>query len=116
MATLKWSPKDPADTADYWFDWGSDLLAAADRFLPDELTIADALVTIPAEEDQPDPPETSPYDYLTKVAWSFTTKAVRVRLSGGIDATTYNIDCLITLSDGQIFELTKKLPVKERIK
>lgn len=105
MAT-RWSPKDPNDIADYWFDWT--------EFLPTLETITAATVTIPEEIDQPDP--VAPYDYLAEVSQSFTDKKVRVRLSGGIPLTGYLINCLITTSDTQVFEDTKTLQIKERIK
>lgn len=105
MAT-KWSPKDPNDIADYWFDWND--------FLPTLETITDAVVTIPAEVDQPIPE--APYDFLAEVSQSFTSKTVRIRLSGGIATVGYLINCLITTSDDQVFEDTKTLQIKERIK
>lgn len=105
MAT-KWSAKDPNDIADYWFDWTD--------FLPELETITDATITIPAEVDQPIPE--APYDYLEIVSQSFADKRVRVRLSGGIATVGYLINCLITTSDDQVFEDTKTLWIKERIK
>lgn len=92
--TSKWDAKDPNDIADYWFDWTN--------FLPVSETITAATVTAPAG--------------VTKVESDFTDKTVRVRLSGGIAGTSYDIDCLITTSLGQEFESTKGLKVAERKK
>lgn len=105
MALSKWSSKDPADIADYWFDWAD--------FLP-TLTISDATVSIPSLVEQPEP--TAPYGYLTEVTQEYNDKTVRIRLAGGIAGVGYPITCLITTSDGQVFEDTKTLQVKERIK
>ena len=113
MTLPKWDPKDPNDIVDYWIDWGSTDLAESDRFLPDTVNIATALVTVEDEGDQPTP--VSPFDFLTIVSQSFTTKKVRVRLSGGI-VGGYPVNCLITTSDTQQFEITKTLQVKERTK
>lgn len=90
----KWSPKDPNDIADYWFDWTD--------FLPESEAITAATVTVPTG--------------LTGVSNSFEDKKVRVRLSGGTVDTSYDIDCLITTDAGQTFEITKTLLVKERVK
>lgn len=90
----KWSAKDPSDIADYWFDWTD--------FLPADENITDADVTVPAG--------------LESVTQDFTEKVVRVRLSGGTVDTDYPIDCLITTDAGEVFESTKTLSVKERIK
>jgi hypothetical protein len=90
MAT-KWSPKDPNDIADYWFDWS--------EFLIESENITAATVTVPAG--------------LTGVAQDFTDKVVRIRLSGGAIGK-YAVDCLITTDAGQKFEITKTLEVKER--
>ena len=97
-----WSAKDPNDVADHYFDWGSTDLKSEDRFLPDLETITAATVTVPAG--------------LTNEGDDFTDKVVRVRLSGGTAGTSYSIDCLITTSTGQQFEVTRTLQVKERIK
>jgi hypothetical protein len=94
MAT-QWSPKDPNDTADYTFDW--------DDFLPTGEIITDATLAVSDAA-------------LTIVADDFTDRTVRVRLSGGEAATNYTVDCTITTDAGQIFEVTKTLPVRERIK
>jgi hypothetical protein len=96
MAT-KWSAKDPADIADYFFDWT--------EFLPEGEIITEATVTVPTgvigviDDIDPD-----------------TSRIVRVRLSGGTADENYPIDCLITTDAGQAFEMTSVLKVKERIK
>lgn len=109
-----WSPKDPSDIADYWFDWGSDVQDVENRFLPAEEVITDAEITIPDALLQPVPP--APFIVLTKVDESKDDKTVRVRLAGGIPGINYNVTCLITTVTGQQFEQTKILPVRERIK
>jgi hypothetical protein len=119
MTLPKWDPKDPNDIADYWFDFGSDDLAAADRFLPDAETITAATVSIADDGDQPAP--VLPFDFLAIVSQSFTTKKVRVRLSGGVpksatEGNKYPVNCLITTNQTQQFEITKTLVVKERTK
>jgi hypothetical protein len=93
--------KDPDDIEDFWFDWGSDEIAKEDRFLPAGLTIASAVVDVPTG--------------LTHVLDDFTSKVVRVRVSGGgAVGQKYDIGCLITTSDGQVFEQTQRLEIKER--
>jgi hypothetical protein len=109
-----WSPKDPSDIADYWFDWGSDEQDVEDRFLPEDEVITTAVITVPTAGQQPVP--TAPFVILTKVDESDDDKTVRVRLAGGIPGINYNITCLITTVTGQQFEQTKILPVRERIK
>lgn len=109
-----WSPKDPNDIADYWFDWGSDQQDIADRFLPAEEVITAATITVPDIGDQPTP--IAPFVVLSKVDESRDDKTVRVRLAGGIPTVNYNVTCLITTVTGQQFEQTKILPVRERIK
>ena len=90
---MKWSPKDPEDTRDYAIDW--------EPFLPDGETITDALVTAP--------------DGLIIVSQSFTDTTVTARFSGGVAATSYDVDCTVTTSSGQIFDVTIVLKVAERI-
>jgi hypothetical protein len=97
----RWSPKDPNDIADYWFDWGSDAQPVKERFLPAGETITAATVTVP--------------DGLTKVESDFTNKTVRVRLSFGA-VGLYEVTCLITTSAGQEFEMTSILQVADRKK
>ena len=103
MATVvaKWKRKDPNDEADYFFDWGSDIVAANLRFLPEDETITAHTVTVPSP--------------LTMIADSHTDKVVRFRVADGVDETDYLITCLITTSSGQVFETTNTLPVRNRI-
>jgi hypothetical protein len=101
MPVPRWKRKDPSDIADYWFDWGSDAFSASERFLSEDMTIVAHSVTVPAG--------------LTKISDEHTSKTVRVRVSGGTAGVDYPIDCLITTSDGQVFEQTKLLPVEERV-
>jgi len=116
--TFKWSPKDPSDVADYLFDWGSTNLDVDKRFLAAGVTISTYTVTV----------ETG----LTKVsdALTLSSKGVTFRVSGGTaghicvpgvnfptelaGALGYAVTCIINTSDGQTFEATKILPVKER--
>jgi hypothetical protein len=98
----KWTAKDPSDIADYFWDWGSTSIVAAERFLPESTTITAHTVTVPAG--------------ITKVSDSHTDKTVRVRVSGGTAGTNYGLTCLITCSDGQVFESTKTLQVVERVR
>ena len=94
MAT-KWSPKDPADVCDLWFNW--------DNFLPSGLTITTETTVV----DEPG---------LTKVNDNAEPRRSRVRVSGGDAGTKYPITNTITTNDGQIFQVTKVLEVKERVK
>lgn len=102
MATrlAKWKSKDPADLADYWFDWGSTSVPAGSRFLPDDEDIVVHEVTVPVG--------------ITLVADDHTTKLVRCRLQGGTADADYPITCKITTDTGQVFEQTKTLQVRER--
>lgn len=113
MTLPRWDPKDPNDIVDYWFDFGSTDLAEDDRFLPELVDIVTAVVTVAEEEDQLTP--VAPFDFLTIVSQSKTTKKVRVRLSGGM-VGPYPVNCVIDTSDTQRFEITKTLIVKERTK
>lgn len=89
----KWDPKDPADIDDFWYNW-------APR-LPTGVTIVSELVTGPDEIDV--------------VATDFLGPVVRVRLGGGVAASSYPIDCTVTLSNGTVLQETSVLQVKERI-
>lgn len=92
---MTWSPKDENDVADYKVDW-ADFLATGE-------TVTNATVTVATG--------------LTKVSSSVTDSgtSVTIRLSGGTPDTTYDITTLITTSEGQSFEVTKPLLVKNRI-
>ena len=94
MAATRWSPKDPEDVADYFFDWTD--------FLPPTENIIAATVGVPPG--------------MTSLTNDFTTKTVRVRLAGGTAEEKYPIDCLITTDAGQVFDVTNTLSVKERTK
>jgi hypothetical protein len=107
----KWKTKDPADIADYVFDWGSDEEEEGKRFLPELVNIIAATVTL---ESQPD--AVAPYEALEIVEDSFTTKTVTVRLSGGGDTVKYRVTCDVDLNTGEHFQTTNVLPVNERIK
>ena len=88
-----WSPKDPGDVADYWFDWST--------FLPAAQSISSATVTVPSG--------------ITSVASDFTSKVVRVRLSGGTAGAYYAILCAISTDTGESFEISKNLAVQGRV-
>lgn len=100
MAT-KWSPKDPQDIRDYWVDFTS--------LLPTGVTVTAATVTIAADQFTVE----APYTDLTKVEDDIDSPRVRVRVEGGTPEK-YEVKFHITASDGQEFDLTKTLQVKER--
>lgn len=107
-ATLqKWDAKDPQDIADYFFDWA--------KFpLPVGATITTTTVVIPADADQP--AATPPDTLLSLEVDDFTGTIQRMRFSGGVPNASYPIDLTIWLTDGQKFNVTKTLSVKERTK
>lgn len=89
-----WSPKDPHDELDRWFNF--------DRFLPAGVTIVDHTVTVPAG--------------LTKIAddRDATDRKVRFRASGGTLGEEYEVVCDFDTSDGQTFRARAILPIRER--
>jgi hypothetical protein len=90
---VTWSPKSPADVADYYIDWS--------EFLSSTESITSASVTAPAG--------------ITAVENSFTSKVVRIRLSGGTAGTTYAIVCTVTTTNSETFSVTKPLLVETRV-
>jgi len=100
-AVKKWSPKDPNDIRDYYFDWGSDDLAEAARFLPAGVTITDSTVTMPVG--------------ISYTVTDHDDKRVRFRANNDAVVGKYAITNLITVSTGEQFESTKILEVKERV-
>jgi hypothetical protein len=100
-SVAKWKRKDPNDIADYWFDWGSDEQAEDIRFLPETTVIVAHEITVLTPG-------------VTSLADSHTDKTVRWRASGGIDEIDYDVNCLITTNTGEVFEMTKTLPVRNR--
>ena len=90
---MSWSPKSPADVADYYVDW-TDFLSANE-------TISG--VTVTADTG------------ITVTARDYTGKVVRARLSGGTSGTTYNVTFLITTTSGETFSVTKRLIVLTRV-
>ena len=90
---MTWSPKSPADVADYYIDWS--------EFLSSTESITSASVTAPAG--------------ITAVENSFTDKVVRIRLSGGTAGTTYAIVCTVTTTNSETFSVTKPLLVEQRV-
>ena len=90
---MTWSPKSPADVADYYIDWS--------EFLSSTESITSASVTAPAG--------------ITAVENSFTSKVVRIRLSGGTAGTTYSIVCTVTTTNSETFSVTKPLLVEQRV-
>lgn len=103
MATKKkWDPKDPADIANYWFDWSEFLLKASEAAgVP--ITIASQVVDVPAEID------------LVESDFNGPTSMVRAMMGGGVDKVDYAIDSTITASTGEVFQMTSVLKVRERI-
>lgn len=102
MARNKWDPKDPADVANYWYDW-ADFLPAGVSILTElvEQSINPLYVEVPMEIDV--------------VETDFIADSVRAKFSGGTAGVSYPMDCTITTSDGQTFQQTVWLQVKERI-
>jgi len=102
--TTKWSPKDPQDIRDYWIDFRP--------LLPDGVTITAATVDVPSDQATP----VSPFQLLAKVSSDIVNDDLWVvaRYSGGTPGK-YSTQYHITASDGQQFDLTKILEVKERI-
>jgi hypothetical protein len=101
--TNTWSPKDPSDERDYWFDFKPLGLA-------DDETLSAATVAIePGQIDL-----VSPYVDLEKMNDAIADDTwVVVRVEGGTPGK-YNIEYLVTTSAGQKLGLTKTLVVKER--
>jgi hypothetical protein len=90
---MTWSPKSPADVADYYIDW-TNFLSAAELINSVSVT-SDAGLTVGAT------------DYTDKIA--------RARLSGGTAGNTYAVTCLITTSSNETFSVTKNLIVQNRV-
>jgi len=90
---MSWSPKSPADVADYYIDW-SNFLSAAE--------IINA-VTVTSDAG------------LTVGATDYTDKIARVRLSGGSAGNSYAVTCVIGTSSGETFSVTKYLIVQTRV-
>ena len=90
---MSWSPKSPADVADYFIDWSNFLSAT-------ELISA---VTVTADAG------------LTVGATDFTGQVARVRLSGGTAGNSYAVTCLINTSSNEVFTVTKNLIVQNRV-
>jgi hypothetical protein len=97
-----WEPKDPTDDADYWYDWGSDVIPELSRFLGPTVTITSHEID----------PLTGTLDLVDS---SHTTKVVRVRFSGGTAGVNYPVTCRITTNTGEVFEVTATLKVRERL-
>ena len=90
---MSWSPKSPADVADYYIDW-SNFLSAAELISSVSVT-SDAGLTVGAT------------DYTGQVA--------RVRLSAGTNGNSYAVTCVIGTSSGETFSVTKNLIVQTRV-
>ena len=90
---MTWSPKSPADVADYYVDWSN--------FLGSTETITSVTVTAGTG--------------LTVGERDYTGKVVRARLSGGTDGNTYAVTFLITTTTGETFSVTKNLIVQTRV-
>jgi hypothetical protein len=90
---MSWSPKSPADVADYYIDWSA--------FLATAEVISSVTVTADAG--------------LTVGSTDYTDKVARARLSGGTAGNTYAVTCLITTSSNEVFTVTKNLIVQTRV-
>jgi hypothetical protein len=90
---VTWSPKSPADVADYYVDWSN--------FLATTENINSVAVTATTG--------------LTVVTQGYTDKVARVRLSGGTNGNTYGVTFVITTSSGETFSVTKNLIVQTRV-
>jgi len=90
---VTWSPKSPADVADYYVDWSN--------FLATTENIDSVAVTATTG--------------LTVGTKDFTNKVARVRLSGGTNGNTYGVTFVITTSSGETFSVTKNLIVQTRV-
>ena len=90
---MTWSPKSPADVADYWIDW-SNVLSTNE-------SITSVSVTVPSG--------------ITTTQNSFTNTMVAIRLSGGTAGTTYVIACTITTTNGETFSVKNRLLVEDRL-
>lgn len=116
MALKRWDPKDPADVVDYWIDWDAEGFATA------PLTIAAHTNTIADDEDQPPPTGTNNYLSIVSsghgdaVEGHRTGTMQRIRFAGGEPGQKYPVECTVTLSDGQVRNITMTLTIKERTK
>ena len=90
---MSWSPKSPADVADYFIDWSN--------FLATTELISSVAFTAGAG--------------LTVGTTDFTGQVERVRLSGGTAGNSYAVTCLITTSSNEVFTVTKNLIVQTRV-
>ena len=90
---MSWSPKSPADVADYYIDWTA-FLATTELI---------ASVTVTADTG------------LTVGTTDYTDKVVRTRLSGGVAGNSYAVTCLITTTSNETFSVTKNLIVQTRV-
>ena len=91
-----WDAKDPDDIADYWFNFAG--------VLPPGSTISDhEIVYILPDLDAPAVEQEE-----------HTADKVRVRLSGGVHDTAYDVRCKVDISTGETFYATQVLPVEER--
>ena len=90
---MSWSPKSPADVADYYVDWTD--FVSADEAISGVTVTADTGITVNVSD--------------------YTGKVVRARLSGGTSGTTYNVTFLITTTSGETFSVTKRLIVLTRV-
>ncbi len=90
---MPWSPKSPADVADYFIDWSN--------FLAEAETIASVVFTATWG--------------LTVGTTDFSGKVARARLSGGTAGSSYAVTCVITTSSSETFSVTKNLIVQNRV-
>jgi hypothetical protein len=90
---MSWSPKSPADVADYYIDWTAFL--AATELISSVTVTADAGLAVGTTD--------------------FTGQVARVRLSGGTAGNSYAVTCLINTSSNETFSVTKNLIVQNRV-
>ncbi|PWJ88365.1 hypothetical protein C8D77_11187 [Mesorhizobium loti] len=95
---MTWGPKDKDAIRDFGIDWTADI---------GESTIAASTWLLNSET-------WAGGGDLVKVASSFTDTNTTVRISGGVEGTTYLITNHIVMSDGEEDDFSQKLKIKER--
>lgn len=94
------NPKDPADTANYSFEW-IDLISIEDPILDHQVRVVTG--EVPALDDQSD---------LRILSSTVKDQTVIAMISGGTAGQTYRVECEITLTSRQVFNREAKLKVK----
>ncbi|MGX9145935.1 phage fiber-tail adaptor protein [Mesorhizobium sp. 128a] len=96
---MAWGPKDKDAIRDFGIDWTADL--------PDGVTIEASTWLLDGEA-------WAGGGDLVKEASSFTDTNTTVRISGGVNGTSYVITNHIVMSDGEEDDFSQKLKIKER--